>query len=190
MRDNIGLAGGGVALATGDLSIIGPSEGEILVVLGEKRTHKTAQYQRMLRETLINEFPSDQFWYQPADIVTQVLNQGLAAPINVQIVGRQRDSNYALAQRLASEIRQIPGASERPGGPGGRRARDFFQRRSSASAGSRAHATQRRLGPPSLPQLELSVGAELLARSDERRQLFDPGADAAVQRCGRWKTWR
>ncbi|HTD61968.1 MAG TPA: hypothetical protein VK679_15050, partial [Gemmatimonadaceae bacterium] len=63
MRDNIGLAGGGVALATGDLSIIGPSEGEILVVLGEKRTHKTAQYQQMLRETLTNEFPSDQFWY-------------------------------------------------------------------------------------------------------------------------------
>jgi multidrug efflux pump subunit AcrB len=112
MRDNIGLAGGGVALATGDLSIIGPSEGEILVVLGEKRTHKTAQYQQMLRETLTNEFPSDQFWYQPADIVTQVLNQGLAAPIDVQIVGRQRDSNYALAQRMASEIRQIPGASD------------------------------------------------------------------------------
>jgi multidrug efflux pump subunit AcrB len=112
MRDNVGLAGGGVALATGDLSIIGPSEGEILVVLGEHRTRKTAVYQQMLRETLANEFPSDQFWYQPADIVTQVLNQGLAAPIDVQIVGRQRDSNYALAERLASQIRQIPGASD------------------------------------------------------------------------------
>jgi multidrug efflux pump subunit AcrB len=112
MRDNIGLAGGGVALATGDLSIIGPSEGEILVVLTEHRSRKTAVYQQMLRETLANEFPSDQFWYQPADIVTQVLNQGLAAPIDVQIVGRQRDSNYLVAEKLADEVRQIPGASD------------------------------------------------------------------------------
>lgn len=112
MRTNIGLAGGGVALATGDLSIIGPSEGEILVTLSEKRHGKTADYQQSLRDSLGREFPGDQFWYQPADVVTQVLNQGLAAPINVQIVGRQRDSNYMVAQRLANEIRQLPGASD------------------------------------------------------------------------------
>jgi multidrug efflux pump subunit AcrB len=112
MRDNIGLAGGGVALATGDLSIIGPSDGQILVSLTERRIRSTTDDQRVVLDTLQREFPEEQFWYQPADIVTQVLNQGLAAPIDVQIVGRQADSNYALARLLASEIRRVPGAAD------------------------------------------------------------------------------
>ena len=112
LRDNIGLAGGGVALATGDLSVIGPADGQLLVVLTRKRSHPTAEYQRVVRDTLVREFPDEQFWYQPADIVTQVLNQGLAAPIDVQIAGRAKDSNYALAQRMASEIKRLPGAAD------------------------------------------------------------------------------
>jgi multidrug efflux pump subunit AcrB len=112
MRDNIGLAGGGVALAVGDLSIIGPSDGQILVSLTPKHTRPTEVDQRIVLDTLQREFPEEQFWYQPADIVTQVLNQGLAAPIDIQITGRQTDSNYALTRRLASEIRQVPGAAD------------------------------------------------------------------------------
>ncbi len=112
LRDNIGLAGGGVALATGDLSVIGPADGQLLVVFSRKRSHPTAEYQRLVRDTLVREFPDDQFWYQPADIVTQVLNQGLAAPIDVQIAGRAKDSNYALAQEMASEIKRLPGAAD------------------------------------------------------------------------------
>jgi multidrug efflux pump subunit AcrB len=112
MRDNIGLAGGGVALAVGDLSIIGPSDGQILVSLTPKHTRPTEVDQRIVLDTLQREFPEEQFWYQPADIVTQVLNQGLAAPIDVQITGRQTDSNYALTRLLASEIRQVPGAAD------------------------------------------------------------------------------
>jgi multidrug efflux pump subunit AcrB len=112
MRDNIGLAGGGVALATGDLSVIGPADGQILVSLTPKHTRPTEVDQRIVLDTLQREFPEEQFWYQPADIVTQVLNQGLAAPIDVQITGRQTDSNYALIRRLASEIRKVPGAAD------------------------------------------------------------------------------
>jgi multidrug efflux pump subunit AcrB len=112
MRDNIGLAGGGVALAVGDLSIIGPSDGQILVSLKPKHTRATEVDQRIVLDTLQREFPEEQFWYQPADIVTQVLNQGLAAPIDVQIAGRQADSNYALARQLASQIRRVPGAAD------------------------------------------------------------------------------
>jgi len=112
MRDNIGLAGGGVALAIGDLSIIGPSDGQILVTLTDNRTRTTPEDQQIVLDTLQREFPEEQFWYQPADIVTQVLNEGLAAPIDVQIVGRQADSNYALARHLASEIRRVPGAAD------------------------------------------------------------------------------
>jgi multidrug efflux pump subunit AcrB len=112
MRDNIGLAGGGVALATGDLSIIGPADGEILVTLSEKRKGNTFDYQRDLTDSLAREFPEEQFWYQPADIVSQVLNQGLAAPIDVQIVGTGADTNYHIAQTIASRVRGIPGASD------------------------------------------------------------------------------
>ncbi len=112
MRDNIGLAGGGVALAIGDLSIIGPSDGQILVSLTPKHTRTTEDDQRTVLDSLQREFPEEQFWYQPADIVTQVLNQGLAAPIDVQITGRQSDSNYALARYIASEVRRVPGAAD------------------------------------------------------------------------------
>ena len=112
MRDNIGLAGGGVALAIGDLSIIGPSDGQILVSLTPKHTRATEDDQRIVLDTLQREFPEEQFWYQPADIVTQVLNQGLAAPIDVQITGRQADSNYALARYIASQVRRVPGAAD------------------------------------------------------------------------------
>jgi multidrug efflux pump subunit AcrB len=112
MRDNIGLAGGGVALAIGDLSIIGPSDGQMLVSLTPEHSHPTIEYQHLLIDALTREFPSEQFWYQPADIVSQVLNQGLAAPIDVQITGRQQDSNYAIARTVASQLRRIPGAAD------------------------------------------------------------------------------
>jgi multidrug efflux pump subunit AcrB len=112
MRSNIGIAGGGVALATGDLSVVGPSDGEILVSLGDNRTMKTAQYMQVLHDTVAKEFPEEEFWYQPADIVSEVLNQGLAAPIDVQLVGQARDSNYLIARQLATEIRHLPGAGD------------------------------------------------------------------------------
>jgi multidrug efflux pump subunit AcrB len=112
MRSNIGIAGGGVALATGDLSVIGPADGAILVTLGDNRSKKTAVFQQILRDTLAVEFPEEEFWYQPADIVSEVLNQGLAAPIDVQLVGQSRDSNYAIARQLATEIRHLPGAGD------------------------------------------------------------------------------
>ncbi|HWZ61087.1 MAG TPA: efflux RND transporter permease subunit [Gemmatimonadaceae bacterium] len=112
MRTNIGLAGGGVALATGDLSVVGPADGLILVSLGDTRSKPTAYYQQALRDTLAVEFPEEQFWYEPADIVTEVLNQGLAAPIDVQIVGQARDSNYLIAEQLATQIRHLPGAGD------------------------------------------------------------------------------
>ncbi len=110
IRDNIGLAGGGLSLATGDLSVIGPADAALLVTLNAKRSASTAKYQRLVLDSLQREFPSEQFWYQPADIVTEVLNQGLAAPIDVQIAGRQADTAYALARLIASRVRRVPGA--------------------------------------------------------------------------------
>ncbi len=112
MRDNIGLAGGGVSLATGDLSVIGAADAALLVTLTAKRSRPTAVYQRLILDSLQEEFPEEQFWYQPADIVSEVLNEGLAAPIDVQISGRRADTAYALARAVARRVREVPGAAD------------------------------------------------------------------------------
>ena len=66
---------------------------------------------RTLRRELPKEFPGVTFFFQPADMVNQVLNAGLPAPIDVQVVGRSAD-NYEVARRLAAKIARIPGSSD------------------------------------------------------------------------------
>lgn len=106
--DNIGLPVGGVNLAFSDSSTIGSSDGEILVAL--KEHHKpTAEYVRQLRERLRKEFPQLVFFFQPSDIVGQILNFGLPAPIDVQVAGRN-PLNYEIAQKIAKEVQLVPGA--------------------------------------------------------------------------------
>jgi multidrug efflux pump subunit AcrB len=112
MLDNIGLAGGGLSLATGDQATIGTADGEILVALQTNRKGKTADYQLLLRDTLAAEFPNQQFYFQPADIITRILNLGLPSPIDVQITGRQSDSNFAIATKIAASVRHTPGAAD------------------------------------------------------------------------------
>jgi multidrug efflux pump subunit AcrB len=108
--DNIGLPTSGINLAFSDTATIGPSDGEILVQLQEKKHHPTQGYVRQLRARLNRELPECTFFTQPSDIVSQILNFGLPAPIDVQIAGRAPLQNYALAQQLAAEIAKIPGA--------------------------------------------------------------------------------
>jgi multidrug efflux pump subunit AcrB len=112
MLDNIGLAGGGLSLATGDQATIGAADGEILVALKDKRKGKTGDYQMALRDTLAVEFPNQEFFFQPADIVTRILNLGLPSPIDVQLSGRQSDSNFAIATKIADQVRHTPGAAD------------------------------------------------------------------------------
>lgn len=108
--DNIGLPAGGVNLAFSDSATIGSTDGEILVSLEEG--HKTSIWtiMRRLRRELPREFPGVTFYFQPADIVSQILNFGLPAPIDVQIVGRDREGNYAVAREIAQRIARLPGA--------------------------------------------------------------------------------
>ena len=107
--DNIGLPYSSINTAYSNSGTIGPADGEILVAL--KKGHKpTAGYVRRLREVLPGEFPGTQFFFQPADIVTQILNFGLPSPIDVQIAGRNIDGNYAVASKMSEDIRHIPGA--------------------------------------------------------------------------------
>ncbi len=102
-----------VNLAYGDSATVGPSDGEILVTLKSKH-HPTAQYVEALRRTLPKQFPGDTFFFQPADIVNQILNFGLPAPIDVKVSGPNRNAagDLAVAQQLTAKIAGIPGAAD------------------------------------------------------------------------------
>ncbi|MGA3266709.1 MAG: efflux RND transporter permease subunit [Verrucomicrobiota bacterium] len=106
--DNIGIPNSSINLSYNTSGVIGAGDADVLVSL--KRGHApTEKYVRALREELRREFPGVMFYFLPADIVSQTLNFSLPAPFDVQIVGRN-PGNREVAQRLAEEIRQIPGA--------------------------------------------------------------------------------
>ncbi len=102
-----------VNLAYGDSATVGPSDGEILVSLTPKH-HPTEQYVEALRRDLPKEFPQETFFFQPADIVNQILNFGLPAPIDVQVSGpnKNADGDLAAARLLQTKMAAIPGAAD------------------------------------------------------------------------------
>jgi multidrug efflux pump subunit AcrB len=108
--DNIGLPYSGINLTYSNNGTIGTADGEILVQLKPDRSRPTSVYVDELRRRLPGEFPGVQFFFQPADIVTQILNFGTPAPIDVQIMGNNQAGNYAVGMKLANEMRHIPGA--------------------------------------------------------------------------------
>src|ERR1700757_3856348 len=108
--DNIGLPYSGINLSYSNAGTFGTADAEILVQLKGERGKGTTEYVNELRGILAERFPGVQFFFQPADIVTQILNFGTPAPIDVAITGMDQPGNYAVAQKLASEMRHIPGA--------------------------------------------------------------------------------
>jgi len=110
--DNIGLPNSGINQSYSSNGTIGSSDVEILLGLDPEHHHPTAGYIRRLREVLPQRFPGVEFFFQPADIVTQILNFGLPAPIDVQVVGTDVQSSYQIAQQIANEMRHIPGAAD------------------------------------------------------------------------------
>jgi len=108
--DNLGLPYSGINLSYSNAGTFGTSDAEILVQLSDKRRKSTFDYVKDLREKLPQQFPGVQFFFQPADIVTQILNFGVPAPIDVQITGANQQANYLLAEKLANQVRHIPGA--------------------------------------------------------------------------------
>jgi multidrug efflux pump subunit AcrB len=106
---NIGRAPDSFNLAFGDGSMIGTFDGELSVSLNAEHHGRSSEYIRKFREILPNRFPGVTFYFQPADIVTQVLNFGLPAPINIQFGGYD-PNNYKLARQMADRLRQVPGA--------------------------------------------------------------------------------
>ena len=110
--DNIGLPNRTYAMAFGDSATTSMADGEILVALAHDRTHSTPEYMAMLRKELPKRFPQLTFFFQPADIVSQILNFGLPAPIDIQIAGMNRPQNYAMATEIAERIRTIRGVED------------------------------------------------------------------------------
>jgi multidrug efflux pump subunit AcrB len=106
--DNIGLTVSGINMAYNNSGTIGVEDADILVSL--KPTHApTADYVRNLREVLPQQFPGTTFSFLPADIVSQILNFGVPAPIDLQIVGNDLTSDRNYANELLSRIKTIPG---------------------------------------------------------------------------------
>jgi multidrug efflux pump subunit AcrB len=106
--DNIGLPYSGINIALSDSATVGPMDGEILVSLNRKHT-PTAAHMADLRRELPREFPGMEFFFQPADIVNQVLNFGQPAPLDIRVTGPDQARAYALAARLTRDIQRVPG---------------------------------------------------------------------------------
>jgi len=106
--DNIGLPYSGINMALSDSATVGPMDGEILISL-QKSHPPTAELTAMLRRELPQKYPALQFFFQPADIVDQVLNFGQPAPIDIRVSASDTDSAYKVATRLTRLIARIPG---------------------------------------------------------------------------------
>src|SRR5689334_14914813 len=109
--DNIGLPFSGINMAYQNTGTIGPEDGDALISLKEDHD-PTAGYIKTLRTVLPQKFPGTTFSFLPADIVSQILNFGLPAPLDVQIIGSKLKENYAYANDLLKRIRMVPGIAD------------------------------------------------------------------------------
>jgi len=110
LLDNIGIPNAWGSLAQGDVPNIGATDGEILISLNREKHGPVRDYEILLRKRLANRFPDMVFFFEPANITNQILNFGLPAPIDLQVVGRDSVNNYKIAQSLRDRIGRIPGA--------------------------------------------------------------------------------
>ena len=109
--DNIGLPYSGLNLSYSNSAPIGAGDADILVSLSANH-RPTATYQQELRRRLLAKFPGTTFYYLPTDIVSQILNFGLPAPLDIQVVGNDTLADHAYAEHLLSQIRQVPGTTD------------------------------------------------------------------------------
>jgi CzcA family heavy metal efflux pump len=108
--DNIGMPYSSINTTYSTAGSIGTSDAEILVSLNQQKHRPTDEYVKQLREELPRLFPGVEFFFQPADIVSQILNFGLPSPIDIQIIGKNQDANYLIAEKLTNRLRHVPGA--------------------------------------------------------------------------------
>ncbi len=109
--DNIGLPFSGINMAYQNTGTIGPEDGDALITLKENHA-PSEQIVKQLRTLLPKKFPGATFSFLPADIVSQILNFGLPAPIDIQVVGNNQAANYAYATELLKRIRTVAGIAD------------------------------------------------------------------------------
>src|SRR5208282_1874693 len=109
--DNIGLPFSGINMAYQNTGTIGPGDGDALISLKEDHA-PTESFIKQLRTVLPQKFPGTTFSFLPADIVSQILNFGLPAPIDVQVIGNDQSASYAYATELLKRIRTVPGIAD------------------------------------------------------------------------------
>jgi multidrug efflux pump subunit AcrB len=109
--DNIGLPYSPYNTMHSTSGVLGAGDGDVLVSLRESH-HPVADYMRELRAQLPRQFPGITFYFLPADIVTQILNFGLPAPIDVQIEGNDVVKSQQIAEKIMAEMRQVPGLAD------------------------------------------------------------------------------
>jgi multidrug efflux pump subunit AcrB len=110
--DNIGVPNSWTSLAQGDIPTISSADGEILISLNKEKHRSTRDYEVLLRKHLADKFPDMSFFFQPANITTQILNFGLPAPIDLQVMGRDEAAGYRIAKELEQRVARIPGAAD------------------------------------------------------------------------------
>jgi CzcA family heavy metal efflux pump len=110
--DNLGLPYSSINNTYSTAGTVGTSDAEILFSLNQEHHRPTAQYVKQLRDELPRQFPGVEFFFQPADIVSQILNFGLPSPIDLQVIGKDHVKNYQIAQDLANALRHVPGAAD------------------------------------------------------------------------------
>src|SRR6202789_1445810 len=109
--DNIGIPYSGLNLSYSNSATVGTADADILVTLAEKH-RPTDEYTHALRDRLTREFPGTEFYYLPTDMVSQILNFGLPAQIDVQVVGQAVEQDHALAEHIMQQISQVPGTTD------------------------------------------------------------------------------
>ena len=177
--DNLGLPYSSINTAYSNNGVIGTMDGDILVSL--KDGHRpTGQLTSMLRKQLSAEFPGTTIFFLPADMVTQILNFGLPAPIDVQVVGNNLEANRQFTDQLLAQLRGVPGLVDM------RIQQPFDEPKLSVSADrtkvarSRIHAKGCRFEPAGVSKRQLSDDSDVLPQPDQRHQLQRSDAGSAI----------
>ena len=110
--DNIGVPNSSINLIYNNSGVIGPSDGDIYITIDRAHSKPTADYVRQLRSVLPHKFPGVVFSFLPSDIVSQILNFGSPAPLDIQLAGPNQEANQALALKLMKDLAAVRGAAD------------------------------------------------------------------------------
>ena len=181
LLDIIGIPNSGINLSLSDGSLMSPADGEVLVSL--KKGHRSTElYKDQLARDMRAKFPDLTFYFAPADIVTQVLNFGIAAPIDVQIEGSKADepTNLLTARRIAKEVAGLPARLGRAPRAGAGRSEAAHERGPHPGELFGADAARRGQRHADLAQRHRAAEPQLLGGPQEFGPVRRPRADPAV----------